>query len=214
MKKLIGIFISLLTLGGLFQACDNSKTYSEMLDDERSAITKFVKEQGIRTISLGEFEVDTVTMCKDRGDAYDEYVAFSNGVFLQIVDRGEDGELNKFVNNDNINARYVEKNIMTGDTTCFNVFLPAYADNVQLYKYPAVFRYYADASVPFGQFTQMDTYWGSKYGTRGVPAGWIISLPYLKNKAHIRLIVPSKMGHNSASQYVTPFFYDIRELKK
>lgn len=214
MKKLIGIFISLLTLGGLFQACDNGKTYSEMLDDERSAINKFVKEQEIRAISLGEFEVDTVTMCKDNGDAYDEYVAFSNGVFLQIVDRGEDGELNKFVNNDNINARYVEKNIMTGDTTCFNVFLPAYADNVQLYKYPAVFRYYADASVPFGQFTQMDTYWGSKYGTRGVPAGWIISLPYLKNKAHIRLIVPSKMGHNSASQYVTPFFYDIRELKK
>lgn len=214
MKKLIGIFISLLTLGGLFQACDNSKTYSEMLDDERSAITKFVKEQGIRTISLGEFEVDTVTKSKDNGDPYDEYVAFSNGVFLQIVNRGEKGELNKFVNNDEISTRYVEKNVMNGDTTCFNVFLPAYADNVQLYKYPAVFRYNAEVSVPYGQFTQMDTYWGSKYGTKGVPAGWVIALPYLRNKAHIRLIVPSKMGHSSAMQYVTPFFYDIRSLEK
>ena len=29
MKKLVFLFLSLLTAGSLFQACDNSKTYAE-----------------------------------------------------------------------------------------------------------------------------------------------------------------------------------------
>ncbi len=31
------------------------------------------------------------------------------------------------------------------------------------------------------------------YGT-AIPSGWLIALPYLRNNAHVRLIVPSKMG--------------------
>ena len=34
MKKLVFLFLSLLTAGSLFQACDNSKTYAEMLEEE------------------------------------------------------------------------------------------------------------------------------------------------------------------------------------
>lgn len=35
MKKLILLFISLLALGAFFQACDDTKTYAEMLEEER-----------------------------------------------------------------------------------------------------------------------------------------------------------------------------------
>lgn len=38
MKKLVFLFLSLLTAGSLFQACDDSKTYAEMLEDELSLI--------------------------------------------------------------------------------------------------------------------------------------------------------------------------------
>ena len=51
------------------------------------------------------------------------------------------------------------------------------------------------------------------YGT-AIPSGWLIALPYLRNNAHVRLIVPSKMGHTTAQQYVNPYFYDIRKFEK
>ena len=36
MKKLIFLFLSVIAAGSLFQACDNSKTYAEMLEDEKN----------------------------------------------------------------------------------------------------------------------------------------------------------------------------------
>ena len=54
-------------------------------------------------------------------------VAFSNGVYMQIVDRGgkedKDGvefinKVDTFANNNVICTRYVEQDMMTGDTTC------------------------------------------------------------------------------------------------
>ena len=51
MKKLVFLFLSLLTAGSLFQACDNSKTYAEMLEDEKNAVNKFIKDNDIRVSS-------------------------------------------------------------------------------------------------------------------------------------------------------------------
>ena len=46
------------------------------------------------------------------------------------------------------------------------------------------------------------------------PPGWLLALKYVTNYAHVRMIVPSKMGHQSANQYVNPYFYDIRKFQK
>ena len=40
MKKLVFLFLSLLTAGSLFQACDDSKTYAEQLEDEKNAVER------------------------------------------------------------------------------------------------------------------------------------------------------------------------------
>ena len=48
MKKLVFLFLSLLAAGSIFQACDDSKTYAEMLEDEKNAVNKFIKDKGIR----------------------------------------------------------------------------------------------------------------------------------------------------------------------
>ena len=146
------LFLSLLTAGSLFQACDNSKTYAEMLEDEKNAVNKFIKDNDIRVISLEEFERDTVTAFKKKlGDGYDEYVAFSNGVYMQIVDRGgkEEGEngvefineVDTFATDNIICTRYVEKDMMTGEVTCFNVALEEWMDYPDYYKFPLTFRY-------------------------------------------------------------------------
>ena len=210
MKKLIFLFLSVIAAGSLFQACDNSKTYAEMLEDEKNAVNKFIKDSAINVISLEEFERDTITDL-----SRNEYVAFSNGVYMQIVDRGSaENKTDTFANNNEICVRYIEEDIMTRDTTCFNVFLEEWGDANQLYTNPAVFRYVAEGSYVYGTFIQMDYYWASYYQSTAVPAGWLLALPFVHNYAHVRLIVPSKVGHSSAQQYVNPYYYDIWTFSK
>ena len=177
---------------------------------------------------MEEFERDTITASKEAGNGYDEYVAFSNGVYMQIVDRGgkedKDGvevinEVDTFANNNIICTRYVEQDMMTGDTTCFNVPLEKWMDISEYYKSPLTFRYVQNTSTVYGIVLSgdfdYDYLWtvANGYGT-AIPSGWLIALPYLRNNAHVRLIVPSKMGHTTAQQYVNPYFYDIRKFEK
>lgn len=138
MKKLVFLFLSLLTAGSLFQACDDSKTYAEQLEDEKNAVERFIKDSAIHVISVSEFEQnDSVTKAKANGDAYDEFVFFSSeGVYMQIIDRGcgdyddsndpnrnnytdEEKEEDKFVDGNNICTRYAETNIETARTGGF-----------------------------------------------------------------------------------------------
>ena len=35
------------------------------------------------------------------------------------------------------------------------------------------------------------------YGT-SVPAGWLVALKYVRDRAHVKLIVPSKMGQQTS----------------
>ena len=51
MKKLTLFFLSLLACGLAFQACDNTKTYAEMLEDEKDAIKAFIRDSSITFIS-------------------------------------------------------------------------------------------------------------------------------------------------------------------
>ena len=51
MKKLTLFFLSLLALSLGFQACDNSKTYAEMLEEEKVGINVFIKDRNIKVIS-------------------------------------------------------------------------------------------------------------------------------------------------------------------
>lgn len=209
MKKLIFLFFSLLVTGSLFQACDNSKTYAEMLEDEKNAVNKFIKEKGIQIISQDEFEKnDTVTNLEKN-----EYVSLPDGVYMQIVDRGSENKVDTFASGDEICVRYIEEDIMTRDTTCLNVFLEGWS-NPMIYANPGVFRYVAQGTSVYGLFLEMDYSWARVYNSKAVPAGWMLSLPFVRNNAHVRLIVPSKMGHQIGIQYVTPFYYDIWKFSK
>lgn len=213
MKKLIFLFLSVIAAGSLFQACDNSKTYAEMLEDEKNAVNKFIKDSAINVISLEEFERDTITDL-----SRNEYVAFSNGVYMQIVDRGnEDDPEDTFANNV-ICARYLEKNIASNELTCFNVVLPEYINASDYYRSPLTFRYVNENSSAYGIVLSTpldyDYLWtANSYGT-AIPGGWLLALPYLRDNAHVRLIIPSKMGHSISQQNVIPYYYDIWKFEK
>ena len=77
MKNLTLFFLSLLVCGLAFQACDNTKTYAEMLEEEKDAIKAFIKDNNIRVISQTEFyRNDSIT-----DTLKNEYVQLASGVY-------------------------------------------------------------------------------------------------------------------------------------
>lgn len=227
MKKLILLFISLLAVGAAFQSCDNTKTYAEMLEEERDGVNDFINKYNIQVISESEFLVDTVTKCEPDYPGYNQYVGFSNGVYMQIVKRFGNPRASSvpypnlesalpFENNNLILTRFIEKDILTDSITlASNVDNPVEVLNI----YPEGFRYTVSGTTIYGQFVQepgLSSYFyeytmAGMYGT-SVPAGWLMALQYVKDGAHVKLIVPSKSGHTIAQKNVYPYFYDIREL--
>ncbi|RHJ52221.1 DUF4827 domain-containing protein [Bacteroides sp. AM10-21B] len=203
MKKLTLFFLSLLALSLGFQACDDSKTYAEMLEEEKDGINNFIKDRNIKVISQTEFyEQDSTTKSKDRGDDVDEFVQLTSGVYMQIVDRGSENKADTVKSNDEVLVRFMEYSILDKDTTLSNL---AAAETVD------AFRYTVTSSSIAGTFLQ--GYMMSYYSSPAVPAGWLVPLTYVRDMAHVRLIVPSKMGHQTAMQYVYPYYYDIRKFQ-
>lgn len=214
MKKSIFTLAALLAVGSLFQGCDDTKTYAEMLAEEKDAINEFIQKQQIQIISQDQFEQDTLTDL-----SRNEYVVFSNGVYMQIVERGDAGEENKFVNNNVVLARFLEVDLLSGDTTIASTEKNPGGPNFELY--PEGFRYIDNGTTVYGQILTesglaswvsmgLNGYY-TQYG-EGIPAGWLLALKYLRSGAHVKLIVPSKMGHAMAQKEVYPYFYDIRKF--
>lgn len=207
MKKLILLFFALLAIGHIFQACDDTKTYAEMLEEEKNGVNAFIKKHNIKVISLSEFENnDSITDLTKN-----EYVSFSNGVYMQIVNKGSKNLTDTFKTNNLIIVRFMEVDILTDDTTTVsNVNNPFPSGNI----YPDGFRYTESGTSIYGQFVVepgLGANMRSAYGT-SVPSGWLIPLKYVRDSASVRLIVPSKMGHQNAQQYVYPYYYDITKL--
>lgn len=208
MKKLILLFIAALGVGAFFQACDDTKTYAEMLEEEKDAVNAFIKKHNIKAISPEEFERNDSTTNLSQN----EYVAFTNGVYMQIVDKGSTNLADTFATNNLILTRFVEVDIQTGDTTiASNVCNPYEIYNV----YPDGFRYTRSGQNMYGIFVQDAGLGSNMYGTYGstsVPSGWLVPLQYVRDGAHVKLIVPSKLGQASAVDEVIPMFYDIRKF--
>lgn len=198
MKKLTLFFLSLLALTLGFQACDDSKTYAEMLEDEKDGINDFIRKEGIKVISQSEFYAQDSTTNLDEN----EFVQLASGVYMQIVDKGSENEADTVKSNDEILVRFMEYSILDKDTTLSNIDAAETVD---------AFRYTVTSSSIAGTFLQ--GYMMTLYSSPTVPAGWLVPLTYVRDRAHVRLIVPSKMGHQTAMQYVYPYYYDIRKYQ-
>lgn len=199
MKKLTLFFLSILALSFGFQACDNSKTYAEMLEEEKDGINDFIKKNNIQVISQSQFYAQDSVTYTDNGK--NEYVQLASGVYMQIVDKGSKNEADTVKSNDKILVKFMEYSILDKDTTLSNLNSVEVVDE---------FLYKVTPSSIAGTFLQ--GYMLSVYGLQ-VPAGWLVPLAYIRDGAHVKLIVPSKMGQQTAMQYVYPYFYDIRKYQ-
>ena len=191
----------LLLLSGVIAACDDTKTYAEMREDEDDAIAAFIKDSAIHVITQTEFFDNDSTTDVSKN----EYVQLTSGVYMQIVDKGSSNPADTIRPNDIVLVRFEEQALKEN-----SYGYKSYISNI---NYPDVdeFKYAVTSTSIAGTFTKgvMVEY----YSDTTVPAGWLIPLSYVRDNAHVRLIVPSKMGHNYAMQNVYPYYYDLRKIK-
>lgn len=198
MKKLTLFFLALTALCIGFQACDDTKTYAEMLEEEDNAIAAFVRDSNITVISQSQFYAQDSTTDLTKN----EFVQLASGVYMQILDKGVEDKADTVKNNDVVLVRFSEYDMLNKYTSYSNLDIVYMVDE---------FRYVVTSSSIAGIFTGGNyMYSTSSSVNTAVPAGWLVPLEYVRNRAHVKLIVPSKMGGNVGMQNVIPYYYDIK----
>ncbi len=221
MKKLHLIYI-MAAAALLATSCKKDLTYAELKEKERDAINKFISRDvtirdhdgndliyvgRINTISDDQFMEQGCTTNVEKN----EYVLFSNGVYMQIRREGvgnrlESGESKQVI------ARYTEFNIMADTVQTSNETL-----------YYSTTPDIIDISNSYGTFTasfNTDNGGGAmyrRYGSTSVPGGWLMPFSYIRigrqtseeQISQVRLIVPHAQGQSDASSNVYPCFYQI-----
>lgn len=229
MKKLFYIVTVLLAIvcGGLTSCDDDYEKYADQRDREISALSRFVENptlgeiagKKVNVISEEKFLKDTITDVSKN-----EFVRFSNGVYMQIVRRGC-GSILKNGESAIMICRFKEYNI-NGDSLMLEnntsedyvayekinvkntsgTFSPSFCKREDgLYYQSAMYYAYYN-------------YCKSHYLEPNVPSGWCVPLSYIKlgrlknageEIAKVRLIVPHDQGHLFASYNVCAMYYEI-----
>ena len=206
MKQIGLLWMMMFGLGFAFQACDNSKTYAEMKEEERDAIRRYIEVNDIKVIDEEQFfEQDTTTNV-----SLNEYVLFKeSGVYMQVIERGggtllEDGR-------HDILVRYEEEQIVedgTTDTLSLNTW-------VNYYPHPDEFVLTKSGNSYSGSLNSSGAMYAA-YSSTSVPSAWMLVFYYVRpgrkisERSHVRLIVPHSEGTVTASSQVYPAYYDIK----
>lgn len=203
MKRLVFGIISFVLACITFNACSNSVTYAELLEDEKKSISNFIKDNDIKVITQKEFQ--------DAGCVTDvsknEYVQTTSGVYMQIVDKGSDNIGDTIRNNDMVLVRYEEYRLEKDSAATLVI------SNLGVNQIGQVdiFRYQKSDYSVSGLFSSGSMYY--VYSSQTVPQGWLVPFNYVRDGAHVKLIVPSKMGHETAMSAVKAYFYDIHKFQ-
>lgn len=179
-----GIATMFLTLA--VASCSDSKSYSELLNDEKHNINAFLSNQKV----INYVPADSVFECGENAPYYrmDE----EGNVYMQIVDPG-DGD--KPEDNEVVYFRYIRydlSNYAASDS------LPTGAGNAND----------MESSATWFRLNNYRITASSQYGP-----GVQLPMTYLRYNAKVNLVMKSQYGFTSEIAYVTPFLYSIRYFK-
>lgn len=203
MRKLVICFVGMILACIAFNACSDNVSYAEMLEDEKKAINNFIKDHDIKVISQKEFQ--------DAGCVTDvsrnEYVQTTSGVYMQIIDKGSQNLGDTIRNNDMVLVRFAEYRLEkdSAETLVMSNFDVGQISQVD------IFRYQKSGTSASGIFSSGMMYY--VYQSQTVPQGWLIPFNYVRDGARVKLIVPSKMGHETAMSAVKAYYYDIHKFQ-
>lgn len=215
MKRLFNFVLAVCTVSTLMlmvTSCNDGETYAEQKEKERKAISKFITSNDIvgtiHPITESQFYAQDSTTNLDRN----EFVQFSDGVYMQIVRKGEGKSMVEMAKERpdstvtrRILCKFLEYDIESADTTYTNFYMSSIIDEMMC-TYSHYSRSYT-ASFTTGLMRN--------YYNASVPMGWLKPLNFIRltkvagEEAKVRLIVPHSSGTTNASSYVLPFYYEI-----
>ena len=204
MKKYLIIMIATIAV---LVSCNDYETYGDQKEKERNAISKFIADSSITVISEDAFVQQGYKTDLTRN----EFVKLDkSGVYMQIVRQGcgtklQDGETAILV------CRCREFDMMSDTVRIVTNVTYAAAC-------PDILRVSCTSGTFTASFTKAVAYNMHYVYGAAVPAGWLVPLTYINvgapesetdEIAKVRLIVPHTQGHVTASQNVTPYFYEV-----
>ncbi len=189
MKK-ISIFIQfVLLLTAIFSSCSDSKTYAELLAEEKDAISKFIADSGY--VVINNFEGDSLY-----NPATKKLVKMSNGMYLAIINKGSKTDTAvPYITT--VTFRFKMAKVLTGNDTSYVSNYFNFRDSS-----PNLFKYKAQATTQSYHYTS---------GRTMLCEAIQYPMDFLGNGAIVKMIIPSKISFTDYQSSVKPLY--ISELK-
>lgn len=178
MRKIF-YFVSLMLMGAMMAtSCSKTKSYSELLKEEKDAIKKFIRDSSL--VIVDEFPA------KFGEKVYYKYQRYNDAdvaeVYLHVVDFGDTTQMAK-----DGSMIYVRM------TDVYNI-----KDNTIFFRN----NIFPEGSKPY-QFTYSDPYTTSDGGC----LGWALPLEKIGKGAVVKMIIGSKSGLPDQQKTVVPLYY-------
>ncbi|MBR5060797.1 MAG: DUF4827 domain-containing protein [Prevotella sp.] len=208
MRKLTFLILCIVGMAS-FVACNDTETYAEQKEKERSAINKFIADSAVKVISETQFFAQDSTTDVSKN----EFVLFeSSGVYMQIIRKGC-GEKLKDGETATVLCRFTERNLKRGADS-----IQLSNENLTYSSIPEKMSVKNTSGTFSASFEKGSSIMYYTYGSASVPSGWLTPFSFINlgrpvkdgdEIAKVRLIVPHTQGHAYASQSVYPCLYDI-----
>lgn len=185
MKKIVG-WVLLLCAAWAFPACDDNKSYAEMLEDERDAIERLIDEEGI--VVLDEYPADGVF-------AENEFYLMDNDVYINVIDSGNGNHMGT---RQNVICRFKAR-IFKSDTAEVDGFSSSAFPVTMICSYSSYYN-------TIQAYASNED--GNNYFANFVSEGLASGLQYVGDSSEVKLIVPFKVSSSMFYQTGDPVYYE------
>lgn len=195
MKK--GFNILLILCASLVAiSCSKTKSYTDMLKDEKKAIERLIAQQGIEV--LKDFPADSVF-------EENQFVLLENGVYLNIIDKGTDQRAVQY------KTKVLYRCVVTYPMDTAYIWTTAYglwsSGNEIKHNYGPHSNGTEPYPFTYGDFASQ----ASQDKMFLVSEGLQEPLKYVGDRAKVKLIVPFKRGTYNDQSKGQPIYYEILE---
>ncbi len=199
MKK--GFNILMIVCAALLAlSCSKTKSYTDMLKDQKKAIERLKDEKGF--VFLKDFPKDSVFK-------ENEFVELENGVYLNIIDKGSS---ERAVYGTEILYRCTMYYPM--DTSYIYLTNSAGLHIIPYYYYiPPTGGYISSNYGPHSNGTSPYSFTYGDYYSSNVGEGLMTPLLYVGHGAKVKLIVPFKRGLPTDNNNGEPAYYEILQYE-
>ncbi|MCM1109912.1 MAG: DUF4827 domain-containing protein [Clostridium sp.] len=170
----------------IMTACEDTKSYAEMLNDENQAVNVFLSDNKV----INEIPADSVFLTGDDAPYY--CLDRETGVYMQVIDPG-DGE--KPFKGQTVYIRFQRYPLSTY-TAKEDMEDGSWSGNN------------SGASPTYFKFDDATDYNSIQCGT-----GLQLPLHFLRLNCNVNLVIKSQAGMTEDMSYVTPFLYQVRYFK-